>query len=107
MGMDDAQLKARFRGWRNTTRWCLVVGAVLCIASGGGAPDPKDEPGALLIATGLTLLGLTFIFYDRNCNRCPKCRKSFSDAPEYKSSETDGLALFGRIDQCPFCSLPL
>jgi len=41
------------------------------------------------------------------CNRCPRCSRSFSDAPEFKCDETNGLPLFNKLDRCPFCSLGL
>jgi len=96
----------RFARWRGLTRGFFLLGIVLIVAQ-----QPLSRwsgyVNEVFTLTGLALLGLTIALYFRYCNRCPRCGESFSRAPEYRSSETDGLALFGRIERCPFCAEPL
>ena len=61
----------------------------------------------VLLYVGLALLVATFPLYYLYANRCPRCRQSFSRAPEYRDVDTNGLALFHAIHACPFCRLVL
>lgn len=97
--MDDRSPAARFRRWRDATRACFLAGVGLCLSA------PLGSGGRTTV--GALLLGLTFLLYFRRCNRCPRCERSFSEAPAYASDDTSGLPLFGRIERCPFCAEPL
>jgi hypothetical protein len=97
----------RFARWRSRTRICLLVGIALCLVAQQPPLSPRSGPGLLVLAAGFALIAATFVLYFRYCNRCPRCGESFSRAPEYESGEMSGLALFGRVERCPFCSEPL
>jgi hypothetical protein len=105
--MNASSPAARFVRWRNLTRACFLLGLTLCLLGHEPATGPRGALTYVLITPGLVLVGFTFLLYSRYCNRCPRCRESFSRAPEYASTETPGLALFERIARCPFCAEPL
>jgi hypothetical protein len=56
---------------------------------------------------GLLMLLAVFPLYWYAVNRCPRCRRSFSQAPEYADDETPGVPLFQSIPRCPFCGVTL
>jgi hypothetical protein len=106
--MSDHLLSLQFRRWRFIVRFCFFAGVALLLGLRLIPDLPFNEAQReFLVFTGLGLIAATFIFYYSRANRCPKCRRSFSGASEYQSSETDGLALFGSIKACPFCGLNL
>jgi hypothetical protein len=98
---------ARFTKWRTRTRICFVAGVALYPVAQQAPLSPRSVPGRLALAAGVALLTATFVLYFRYCNKCPRRGESFSRAPEYESSDTSGLPLFGRIERCPFCAEPL
>lgn len=109
--MRDSSLSRRFRLWRISVRMIFLAGvaAPLIIQL---LPDHlvTESVRAFLVVIGFVLLVITFPFYSLFCNRCPRCRRSFSEASEYEAStytstETSGLALFNTIAACPFCGL--
>ena len=106
--MNDSLLSRQFRRWRLFVRICLVVGSVLLVGPRflpeGLLSEPKSQ---VIIFIGLALIAATFVFYFSRANRCPRCRRSFSEAPGYKSWETNGLPLFNAIRSCPFCGINL
>ncbi len=102
--MNHLELASRFRRWRVLTRTSVTVGTLLLIIAWRW--DGGSMRVALVVA-GFMLFVATFPMYLIWCNRCPRCRKSFSNAPEYASDESSGLPLFNRIAKCPFCSLDL
>jgi hypothetical protein len=103
MVVPDRALAARFLGRRTATRACFL-GAL--VASAASAASSEPHAAALLEYLAIAAAGLTFLLYFGVCNRCPRCRRSFSRSPAYQG-ETDGLALFHRIARCPFCEIPL
>jgi hypothetical protein len=104
----DRGLARQFRLLRFVTRSCLIAGLVLVVAY-PMLPDRVASGSLRDVATwsGVALLGLVFALYFVYANRCPRCRRSFSDAPQYKDSDTDGLPLFNDVSACPFCGLDL
>ena len=102
--MDDISLSRQFRRWRLLARMCLLAG-IAVLLSLSQIPDGIKHQALTII--GLILIAATFVLYFARANRCPKCRRSFSEASEYKSSETSGLPLFDIIRSCPFCRLNL
>jgi hypothetical protein len=107
-GVGTSTPAQRFRRWRLGVRASFLLGIAVLVG-------PKLLPDGLLGATqrevtlylALALLAATFPLYYLYANRCPRCRRRFSEAPEYTSSETSGLPLFTAIDTCPFCGLGL
>ena len=75
-------------------------------ASGRGY-HVDDLPIISMIAIGAALIVVVFPLYFCRCNRCPRCRHSFSAAEAFRDEETNGLPLFNDIDDCPFCGLDL
>ena len=96
-----------FTRWRTRTRLCFIAGVALCLGAQQAPLSGRSIPGRLTLAGGVGLLAATFVLYFRYCNKCPRCRESFSRAPEYESTDTSGLPLFERIERCPFCAEPL
>ena len=86
-------------------RACFVAGVVALLGWASMFEDSRLRP--LVLVGGLALAGRTFPLDFLVCNRCPRCRRSFSDAPEYMSTETSGLPLFGAIESCRWCGLVL
>lgn len=106
--MNDTDLARRFRRWRSATRHCLLLGAALASAAQflpAGAVSATLR--SIMLVSGIALLVATFVLYFRYANRCPRCGRAFSQAPEYQGSETDGLPLFNTIPACPFCHCAL
>jgi hypothetical protein len=105
-----AALSVRFRLCRRIARISLTAGLLLMMAGGactfcGNAPF--DGAGIAAFWSGLVLLSSVFPVCLLLCDSCPRCRKPFSDSPLYRGSDTDGLPLFNRIEECPFCGLAL
>ena len=103
----DLELAQRFRLGRRMTRMTMLAGPILIFL--GWRIDNADGRRFLIIL-GASLLLTVFPLYSRLCNRCPRCQRSFSDAPKYSAVHTDdtpGLPLFNAIAQCPFCELAL
>lgn len=96
-------LTVRFLRGRAVTRACFL-GALGASAASAASSEPAAA--AVFEYLAIAASGLTFLLYFGVCNRCPRCRRSFSRSPEYQG-ETDGLALFHRIARCPFCEIPL
>lgn len=107
--MTDMSPKDTFRTRRLYTRLCFLFGVLLV----GVSTAPEHLLGSPLrdIAryVGIVLLAATFPLYHFHANRCPRCRRSFSDAPRVISDDDDtrGLPLFNSISHCPFCGLVL
>ena len=109
-GEYDPALPARFRLRRRITRISCITGLLLLMAGGASMSSGVVRPHGIdqaLFLLGLVLLVSVFPLYLFLCNRCPGCGKPFSDSPDYRGSDTDGLPLFNRIEKCPFCGLDL
>lgn len=100
----DLQLSESFRKRRRVTRVCFLAG-ILAIVGAYRIDDPNSRD--IVTFAGVALCLVVFPLYFRWCNRCPRCQRSFSDAPEYTSDETSGLPLFNSLARCPFCELDL
>ena len=101
--MSDFELAQEFRRRRRVTRWCMFASVFVLLVAWR-----LDPPGRFIAgAVGVALFVAVFVLYFRWCNRCPRCRTSFSKAPEYASDETGGLPLLNSIASCPFCKLDL
>lgn len=108
--LEDAAVR-RYHQHVLLTRLLFLVGCGLVLMPALGL---RLEPGMIsqgmkdgLAVVGLSMLLAVFPLYRRTVNRCPKCGRSFSDAPEYADDDTPGVPLFQSISRCPFCGLPL
>ena len=102
--MHDLELSDGFRRWRRITRWTFLAGVATLLAAWA---DDIPQHRFVLIAIGAVLIVVVFPLYFCRCNRCPRCRHSFSTAEAFRDEETNGLPLFNDIDDCPFCGLDL
>jgi hypothetical protein len=96
---------------RVLTRLLFLAGCGLILIPAIGL---KLEPGIMsqavrdgIAVVGLVMLLAVFPLYRHTVNRCPRCQRSFSEAPEYASDETPGVPLFQSIEKCPFCGIAL
>ena len=101
----------RFHRYRDLARILFLVGCGLILLPAVGL---RLQPGVMspamrdgLAVLGLVMLLAVFPLYRNGVNRCPRCRRSFSEAPEYASDETSGVPLFQSIAKCPFCGVAL
>jgi hypothetical protein len=105
--VDDLAFARQFRARRRGVRACFLVGLTLvAVSKAWPEPFPATARG-IALALGLALLGATFPLYNRDANRCPRCRRAFSEVREYAGDETRGLPLFNTIRTCPSCGLAL
>lgn len=102
--MHDLELSDGFRRWRRITRWTFLAGVATLLAAWA---DDIPQRRFVLIAIGAVLIVVVIPLYFCWCNRCPRCRHSFSTAEAFRDEETNGLPLFNDIDNCPFCGLDL
>ena len=106
----DAAVR-RYHQHQVLTRLLFLVGCGLVLIPAVGL---RLEPGIMapavrdgIAVVGLAMLLAVFPLYRHTVNRCPQCRRSFSEAPEYTSGETPGVPLFQSIEKCPFCGIAL
>jgi hypothetical protein len=107
---DDSAVRRYYQG-RALTRVLFLLGCALILIPAVGArtapevmsPSIRDA----VAVVGLLMLLAVFPLYWYSVNRCPRCRRSFSQAPEYADDETPGVPLFQSIPRCPFCSVAL
>lgn len=97
----------RFNQLQILTRILFLVGCGLILIP---AVALRANPGIMsplmrdaIAVIGLAMLLAVFPLYHRVVNRCPHCRRSFSEAQEYASDETPGVPLFQSIRKCPLC----
>jgi hypothetical protein len=89
----------------------FLLGCALILIPAVGtrtAPEVMSPPVRDAVAmVGLLMLLAVFPLYRYAVNRCPLCRRSFSQAPEYADDDTPGVPLFQSIPRCPFCGVTL
>jgi len=100
----DPKHSDSFRRWRLGARACFVAGVGILLVAWGDA-DPRTRFG--LIAVGAVLIVVVIPLYFHRCNRCPRCRRSFSETPADPDEQVSRLPLFNSVERCPFCGLDL
>lgn len=103
---NDREFARTFQRDRILACLCLIFALILAVAS-RLLESAQPNLASVFEAVGALLFVALFPFYFLRCNRCPRCRRSFSRAPEYSDADTRGLPLLNRIERCPFCELML
>jgi len=108
IGMSEEALARVFRVRRLYVRLCLSLALLFGALSQMPERVVASPFREILLWLGIILFVATFPLYERYANRCPRCRRSFSDSSKYGAGEeTSGLPLFSSIPKCPFCRVAL